>query len=119
MKLTIFFGSGADTDFCSELPSGQDFAKALFTGEFELERKQLLGEDFGRFQLIYPTSRKVFLQTINEHPQEAEDVFEKSVIDQCRKYYDHYYGNGENQYDFFFFIFPVSVFFFRFRHISP
>ena len=89
MKLTILFGSGADSCFNSNLKSGESFAEALLTDKYRKERKTLLGDEFANYQLVYPTSTKVFLQTVYSCQKEAEKYLNKQDIQKCVTYYEN------------------------------
>ena len=86
MKTTFLFGSGADTDACRDLPSGQGFAAALLKNRYSAAIKSIAGID-EHFQLVYHSSRKVFIQTIANWKDEAEQVFGKSIVEQFIGYY--------------------------------
>lgn len=86
MKTTFLFGSGADTDACRDLPSGQGFAAALLKNRYSAAIKSIAGID-EHFQLVYHSSRKVFIQTIANWKDEAEQVFGKTIVEQFIGYY--------------------------------
>lgn len=85
--ITFLFGSGADTCANKNLKSGASFSEGLLTGGFFEERKKILGDEISRYRLVYPQSKKVFIQTINNYPKEAEKVFASDEIDLCNKYH--------------------------------
>lgn len=92
-KVTFFFGSGADTDYCSDLPSGEAFSSALLNDDFKKVRTALLGKDTANLYLITYNSQKFFLQTINNccifgNSEDIENLFGKDVIEDCRNVYD-------------------------------
>lgn len=87
MSVTFLFGSGADTDACSSLKSGADFAKALIQDSYGKECNSMLGQDQTRFQLIYPASKKVFLQTICTYEEKAKKNIGEENVEICKKYY--------------------------------
>ncbi len=84
-SVSFLFGSGADTAACKKLKSGDSFAEALLLGKYGKERKELLGEDFAEYQLIYPQSSKVFIQSIVENKEEAQKIFPEK-FDICYNY---------------------------------
>lgn len=86
MKSLFFFGSGADSDFCDRLKSGQSFASTLLLGSYKAESEMLNGEEFKSYRLIYPSSAKIYLQTISSYPDEARKVIDKSVVEKCLNY---------------------------------
>ena len=86
MKTLFFFGSGADSNYCDKLKSGQEFASALLLGKFKEEAEKLNGEEFKTYKLIYPTSTKVYLQTIASYPEDARNVIDGEIVDMCLKY---------------------------------
>ena len=55
MNPMFFFGSGADSDYCDRLKSGQSFVSALLLGSFKAEAEKLNGEEFKSYKLIYPS----------------------------------------------------------------
>lgn len=87
-KVTFLFGSGADSDAYEGLSSGQSFAEDLLQNKFSKEIKNITGIDASRFQLIYPRSRKIYIQTIVKHEEYARKVFDKSTVDDFLKYND-------------------------------
>ena len=86
MKPLFFFGSGADTDYCNKLQSGQSFVKALLISKYKAEAEKLNGDEFKSYKLIYPTSTKVYLQTIATHSNEARKVIDESIVETCLEY---------------------------------
>lgn len=124
MSTLFLFGSGADTDCCKELKSGQSFSEALLSDKYDRELKSLLGDDVCNFKLLYPASTKVFIQTVVTFEEKAlkalngEDVtncldynkdrkkvdFDKVIRPMCSKWYkllkdNHETNNSEK--DFF------------------
>ena len=73
-KVTFLFGSGADTDAYEDLSSGQEFAKDLLQNKFSKEINNITGIDASQFQLIYPTSSKIYIQTITKYEKDATDI---------------------------------------------
>lgn len=86
MKSLIFFGSGADSDYCDKLKSGQSFVSALLIGKFTAEAEKLNGEEYKSYRLIYPSSTKVYLQTIAAYPDKAREVIDRSIVERCLSY---------------------------------
>ena len=86
MKTLFFFGSGADSDYCDRLKSGQSFVNALLLGKYQEEAEKLNGDEFKTYRLIYPSSTKVYLQTISAYPNKARKIIDGSVVDMCLKY---------------------------------
>lgn len=78
-KVTFLFGSGADTDAYEDLSSGQEFAKDLLQNKFSKEINNITGIDASQFQLIYPTSSKIYIQTITKYEKDAKDIFGEEV----------------------------------------
>ena len=62
MSVSFLFGSGADTDACSSLPSGNSFAEALITNKYNKEVEELLKINASHFKMLYPTSSKIYIQ---------------------------------------------------------
>lgn len=85
-KVVFLFGSGADTDACDKLGSGAQFSKSLLTNSYKKEIKNLVHWDTFHFQLISPNSTKVFIQTIVNHSEKAENIFGKEIVDHFNKY---------------------------------
>ena len=86
-KITFLFGSGADTDACKSLMSGQGFSEGLLTNKYKKEIDAITGIDATHFQLLYPTSTRTFVQTIAENQTEARKIFGEGVVDEFVKYY--------------------------------
>ena len=95
MKVSFLFGSGADTDACSLLKSGQSFSEALLDNRYKDKIKTLTNIETSHFRLLYSTSTKVFVQTIINHMDIARGVFGQNLIDDFKNYY-----MGENDIDF-------------------
>lgn len=81
MKVTFLFGSGADTDASDKLKSGQSFAEALLQNRYSHQIKSITGFDASHFQLIYPRSKKVFIQTILAQREKAQKLFGTEIVD--------------------------------------
>ncbi len=76
---TFLFGAGADQAY--GLCEGVGFAAPLMFGEFSNERKALLGVDASSSTLVFPQSRTVFLQTVENFTEEAKEVFDEKTIE--------------------------------------
>ena len=87
MSIAFLFGSGADTDACPSLPSGNFFADALITGKYNEEVKKLLQIDTSHYKILYPTSSKMYIQTIYHNQEKAKSVLGPNVVKCCVKYY--------------------------------
>lgn len=96
MKTTFLFGSGADTCVSNKLKSGEEFSKELIQGNYKKERGYLLGNDVSRYNLVYPTSVKVFIQTIASYEKDAEKIFLDDDYNDCIEYYN----NGTDKVEF-------------------
>lgn len=62
VAITFFFGSGADSDYCKELPSGKSFTEVLLKDDEKNReiRKALLGKQSVSLYLLTHNSRKFF-----------------------------------------------------------
>ena len=83
-KTSFFFGAGAESAY--GVCTGVDFISALLIDTYRDERKQLLGEEFSNYSLVYSTSTKVFLQTVCANIEKAEIVLGKDITEQIIKY---------------------------------
>lgn len=92
VAITFFFGSGADSDYCKELPSGQSFTEALLKDDSNNRkiRKAFLGEQCAALYLLTYNSHKFFLQTIWNHRDElkVKKCFGEETIEMCNRLYD-------------------------------
>lgn len=86
MKTTFLFGAGADSVY--GICKGISFIEPLLCGQYEKERKSLLGDTKGSYQLLYPQSKKIYLQTIASHPNKAENALGKEFTNRCIQYYN-------------------------------
>lgn len=86
MKTTFLFGAGADSIY--NICKGISFVEPLLLGQFEKERKALLDNSKGNYQLLYPKSKKIYLQTIASHRDEAANVFGEDFTTKCIQYYN-------------------------------
>lgn len=94
-KITFLFGSGADTDAYEDLSSGQEFAKDLLQNKFSKEINNITGIDASKFQLIYPTSSKIYIQTITKYEKDAKDIFGEEVVNIFIQYNNQSSSDGE------------------------
>ena len=98
MSVTFLFGSGADTCYKITLPSGAKFSEALLNSKYS-EQCNSLYKDSGllaegglkNYKLIYPTSKKVYIQTIVKHEKyvKDKDIFDNEtdeIIEKCKEY---------------------------------
>jgi len=92
MSVCILFGAGADSMY--GIGAGGSFTKPLLKSKYSEERRKLLGST-GSSQLVYPSSTKVYLQTIAEHRKEAEDIWGKDLVEKLCAYYDDRIGKYE------------------------
>ena len=90
MSITFLFGSGADTDACRNLPSGNAFAENIITEKYNKEIKELLNIDTSRFKFLYPQSTKIYIQTIYHNEEEAREILGENEVAMFIGYY-----NGE------------------------
>ena len=88
MILTFLFGSGADTDANENLKSGQGFAKILLENHYSEWIKTTTEIEASNYKLLYPKSKKIYLQTIYENLEEARKVFDENVIRDVKTYYE-------------------------------
>lgn len=86
MKPVFLFGSGADSSVSDSLKSGSSFARALLMETHKKEVDSLLGEDYKDYKIIYPTSTKVFIQTVVTYRKEAQLVLDSNDIKMCVQY---------------------------------
>lgn len=86
--ITFFFGSGADKDYCEEMPTGMGFISALLCNGQKEAREKMLGEHCARWQLITHNSMKFFLQTIYANKEDSEEIFGRDITEKCIRVYD-------------------------------
>lgn len=86
MRATFLFGAGADSVY--GICKGKSFILPLLKGEYESERVQLIGADWGKVRLVAPQSKRVFLQTICSNLQEAEAVFDSEAVKRAHSVYN-------------------------------
>lgn len=98
-KVTFLFGSGADTDAYEDLSSGQEFAKDLLQNKFSKEINNITGIDASQFQLIYPTSSKIYIQTITKYEKDAKDIFGEEVVNIFIQYNNQSSSDGKIKYN--------------------
>ena len=119
MGLTILFGSGADTDYCCKLKSSASFNEALLTDKFLEERKKFFKNQAelsnksnkqsknqsnysSHYQLLHPSSKTIFLQTIVANKDEAIKAFGeegKKIYEKCEQYYDGDFTSNKKDTD--------------------
>lgn len=88
MKITFLFGSGADTQACDKLVSGNAFARALIHNQYKNEVQALLNTDTSHFKFIYPQSKKIFIQTIYSNQEKAKNVLGNDSVEKCVSNYE-------------------------------
>ena len=93
--VSILFGSGADTDYNAKLGSGASFSKALLQNSYKDKCKKVTGNSY-EYSLIHKRSKKVYIQTILENEEKAEDAgIKESEIKLCKKYSKALLSNPE------------------------
>lgn len=85
-EVTFFFGAGAEIDY--GLKGGESFNSALLRCEYKKECSAMLGEEYKRYALIYPTSTKVYLQTIDKDREKAKSKLSVEDYNTCVSYID-------------------------------
>ena len=85
-KVTFLFGSGADTDACKKLKSGATFAADIISNKYNSIIESLLGEKLGNFKLIYPSSKKIYIETILSNEEKSIELFGEELVDKIKKY---------------------------------
>lgn len=84
--VSILFGSGADTDYNANLGSGASFSQALLQNSYKDKCKKVTGNS-SKYSLIYRQSKKVYIQTILENEEKANEAgIEPEIIDICKEY---------------------------------
>lgn len=84
--VSILFGSGADTNYNANLGSGASFSKALLQNSYKDKCKKVTGNS-SKYSLIYRQSKKVYIQTILENEEKANEAgIEPEIIDICKEY---------------------------------
>ena len=86
MSVTFFFGSGADTDYCNKLQSGNSFLSALLNDTFRNEITSLYGSEFKNYPLLTKNSSKFYVQTITSNETTARKNIQKPIIDAFLEY---------------------------------
>lgn len=89
MNISFLFGAGADSVY--GICKGISFIEPLLLGAYGEERKEMLGDAVGAYRLLFPQSRKIYLQTIVSNQDKARDVFTPELVDKCIKYYNKEY----------------------------
>lgn len=85
-KVTFLFGSGADTNACEKLKSGATFAADIISNKYNSIIESLLGEKLGNFKLIYPSSKKIYIETILSNEKKSIELFGEELVDKIKKY---------------------------------
>ena len=88
MKITFLFGSGADTDACCDLMSGQAFSAELLKNSFSKEIENITGINASYFRLLYPRSTKIFIQTIVSNKNRSRELFGDDIVNLLVDYYE-------------------------------
>lgn len=83
-KVTFLFGAGADTFY--GLPTGEKWMQVLFDIEHKIIKKLLKFDK--TYQMVYPKSRTIFVESILDHKNDAVKVFGVEIIDLLEKYSD-------------------------------
>lgn len=94
-KVTFLFGAGADSVY--DICKGVSFIEPLLLDYYAEERKKLLGDTMGRYSLLYPSSKKIYFQTIISNQEAAKEVFGKEFVEKCIRYYN----KEDNDHTFF------------------
>lgn len=89
MNISFLFGAGADSVY--GICKGISFIEPLLLGAYGEERKEMLGDAVGAYRLLFPQSRKIYLQTIVSNQDKARNVFTPELVDKCIKYYNKEY----------------------------
>ena len=96
MGISFLFGAGTDSVY--GICKGASFAEPLLLGKYAEERKKMLGDSVGAYRLLYPQSKKIYLQTIISNQDEAREIFDRTFVDKCVEYYNKDYAE-ENSKD--------------------
>lgn len=88
LDMVVFFGSGADTDYCPGLKSGADFNEALINSKYNEQIKALIGKKYSYYSILHQNSVDVYLQTIYEKTDEANKVFKEEKVNKICSYYE-------------------------------
>lgn len=90
-QVSFLFGAGADNQY--GVGVGEMFIEQLLCSKYGKQRESLLDGESGKWNLIYPKSQKVFLQTICENIELAKKIFTEKVIHECKQYYEEKKGD--------------------------
>lgn len=93
--ITFFFGAGAEIVF--GLKGGQSFCSALLRNMYKEQCVAMLGEDYSSFALVHPNSTKIFLQTIDQHREEAKKALCGDDYNFCIEYIEDQKKEGDYQ----------------------
>lgn len=74
MIVSFLFGSGADSCINHNLQSGASFSESVICNEYSKEVKQLSELDANEYKIIYPSSSKVFIQTIYQNADKLRSI---------------------------------------------
>ena len=83
-SVTFFFGAGAE--ICYGLKSGASFNGALLRCDYKKECTDMLGEAYKKYALVYSSSTKVFLQTIDKEREKAKAIIPTDEYNKCIAY---------------------------------
>lgn len=99
--ITFMFGSGADSDFNKKLKSGSSFSKLLIKNTYGEQIASITEDKVKKdIQLIYPSSQKVFLKTVETYGKEMKECgINADNIDKCTEYINRKKGISENDKD--------------------
>ena len=95
MGISFLFGAGADSVY--GICKGASFAEPLLLGKYAEERKKMLGDSMGEYRLLYPQSKKIYLQTIISNQDEAREIFGLMFVDKCVEYYNKEYTEEKSK----------------------
>ncbi len=85
-SICFLFGSGADSDYDSNLKSGASFVEALLCSKESDSVKCIVGDRIGHQPLIHAQSTRVFVQTIQQHEAKARKVLDETFVDNVLQY---------------------------------
>lgn len=91
----FLFGSGADTDANGYLKSGQSFASTLLLNGYAKQIEQITDIEASSYKLLYPNSKKIYVQSIMNKYKEDTDSFDEDtqgvfggvILDKIKAYY--------------------------------
>lgn len=102
LNITFLFGSGADTDCNKKLKSGDSFAEILIKNKYNKEVTAINPKIKKDLQLIYHTSTKVFLKTVETYSpiMKKKDFFDSEKIDKCLEYIGKKKHNSKTEVEY-------------------